>query len=149
MDKLKICKISYYITTITSMLIGLWHFFVPTMFEWYKYLPTQYENLIVAIDYINYCFSLLLFGISLILILWGKKVFKDNNKEAKELYIFLTIVWIFRGCLATFIEPWPLEPAAIPAILQLIISDLLAITMTIISIKFYKEIKNNKIINNK
>ena len=54
-------KVLYYITTVMSMLVGLWNFFVPTMFQWYDYLPMQYENLIVGIDYTNYSFSLLLF----------------------------------------------------------------------------------------
>lgn len=66
-------KILYYITVTVSMLIGLWHFFVPWMFRWYDYLPTQHENLIVGIDYTNYCFSLLLFGLSFMLLLLGRK----------------------------------------------------------------------------
>ena len=136
-------KVLYYITTVMSMLVGLWHFFVPFMFQWYDYLPMQYKNLIVGIDYTNYCFSLLLFGSSLLAIIWGKRALEEN-KEAKELYFFLTIVWIFRACLATFIEPWPLEPIAWAAILQLVSSDLLAFMMIIMSIVFYKKIKKIK-----
>ena len=113
------------------------------MFQWYDYLPMQYKNLIVGIDYTNYCFSLLLFGSSLLAIIWGKRALGEN-KEAKELYFFLTIVWIFRACLATFIEPWPLEPVAWAAILQLILSDLLAFMMIIMSFIFYKNIKKSK-----
>ena len=64
----------YYFTVITSMLVGLWHFFVPYMFQWYDYLPMQYENLIVGIDYTNYCFSTLLFGLSLLLTILGKRL---------------------------------------------------------------------------
>ena len=125
-------KVLYYVTTVMSMLVGLWHFFVPVMFQWYDYLPMQYKNLIVGIDYTNYCFSLLLFGSSLLAIIWGKRALGEN-KEAKELYFFLTIVWIFRACLATFIEP-----------LQLILSDLLAFMMIIMSFIFYKNIKKSK-----
>ena len=136
-------KVLYYVTTVMSMLVGLWHFFVPFMFQWYDYLPMQYKNLIVGIDYTNYCFSLLLFGSSLLAIIWGKRALGEN-KEAKELYFFLTIVWIFRACLATFIEPWPLEPVAWAAILQLILSDLLAFMMIIMSFIFYKNIKKSK-----
>ena len=151
-------KVLYYVTTVMSMLVGLWHFFVPVMFQWYDYLPMQYKNLIVGIDdylpmqyknlivgidYTNYCFSLLLFGSSLLAIIWGKRALGEN-KEAKELYFFLTIVWIFRACLATFIEPWPLEPVAWAAILQLILSDLLAFMMIIMSFIFYKNIKKSK-----
>ena len=136
-------KILYYVTTIMSMLVGLWHFFVLVMFQWYDYLPMQYKNLIVGIDYTNYCFSLLLFESSLLLIIWGKRALGES-KEAKELYFFLTIVWIFRACLATFIEPWPLEPVPLAAILQLVLSDLLAFMMITMSIVFYKNIKKIK-----
>ena len=59
-----------------------------------------------------------------------------DNKESKELYFFYTIIWLFRAALATFIEPWPLEPVPWAAILQLILSDLLAACMLVMSIKF-------------
>lgn len=72
----KCIKVLYYFVLSISMLIGLWHFFVPKMFRWYDYLPTQYENLIVGIDWTNYCFSLLLFGLSLLLIILGKKYYR-------------------------------------------------------------------------
>ena len=45
---MRIRKIIYYFTVVLSMLVGLWHFFVPVMFQWYDYLPMQYENLIVG-----------------------------------------------------------------------------------------------------
>ncbi len=43
-------KATYYATLAISAAVGLWHFFVPTMFQWYDYLPLQYHNLIVGID---------------------------------------------------------------------------------------------------
>ncbi len=125
----------YYLTVIMSMLVGLWHFFVPWMFQWYNYLPMQYENLIVGIDYINYCFSFLLFGLSFLLIILGRKAL-SMNKDVIIFYLFLTAVWMFRASLATFIEPWPLEPVLAAAIGQLIASDCLAILMCFISIQF-------------
>lgn len=81
-----ICTL-YYITVVTSALVGLWHFFVPWMFQWYDYLPMQYENLVVGIDYTNYCFSLLLFGLSVMLIILGKRAL-DLNKECHLLLLF-------------------------------------------------------------
>lgn len=128
-------KIIYYITVVVSMLVGLWHFFVPWMFRWYDYLPTQYENLIVGIDYTNYCFSLLLSGLSLLLLISGRKAM-SLNKEVIIFYFFLTVVWIFRALLATFIEPWPLDPIPAAAIGQLIASNCLALLMCFISINF-------------
>lgn len=134
----KCIRVLYYITVVISTLVGLWHFFVPWMFQWYDYLPMQYENLIVGIDYTNYCFSLLLFGLSFMLIILGKRAL-GLNKEVNYFYYFLTVVWLFRACLATFIEPWPLEPIPAAAIGQLIASDLLAALMIVVSVYFIKE----------
>jgi len=134
-----ICTL-YYITVVASALVGLWHFFVPWMFQWYDYLPMQYENLVVGIDYTNYCFSLLLFGLSVMLIILGKRAL-DLNKEVIYFYYFLTVVWLFRACLATFIEPWPLEPIPAAAIGQLIASDLLAALMLFVSVRFIKAVR--------
>lgn len=130
----------YYITVVISALVGLWHFFVPWMFQWYDYLPMQYENLIVGIDYTNYCFSLLLFGLSVMLIILGKRAL-NLNREVIYFYYFLTAVWLFRACLATFIEPWPFEPIPSAAIGQLAASDLLAVLMTVVSVCFIKTAK--------
>ncbi len=137
--KKSICII-YYITAATSALVGLWHFFVPWMFRWYDYLPMQYENLIVGIDYTNDCFSLLLFGLSVMLIMLGKRAL-ELNKEVIYFYYLLTVVWLFRACLATFIEPWPLEPIPAAAVGQLAASDLLAVLMTVVSVFFIKAVR--------
>ena len=133
-------EILYYISVVISALVGLWHFFVPWMFQWYDYLPMQYENLIVGIDYTNYCFSLLLFGLSVILILLGRRALA-MNREVICFYFFLTVVWIFRACLASFIEPWPLQPIPAAAIGQLIASDALAVMMIVVSVCFIKELR--------
>lgn len=52
-----------------------------------------------AKDDVNLCFSFLLSGLSLILILWGKKVFA-KNKEAVVIYGFILLLWIFRVVMA-------------------------------------------------
>lgn len=130
----------YYITVVTSMLVGVWHFFVPWMFQWYDYLPMQYENLIVGIDYTNVCFSALLFGLSLLLVVLGRKALAIN-REVIVFYWFLTAVWVLRASLATFIEPWPLEPIPAAAIGQLIASDCLAILMCFVSLQFLLHLK--------
>ena len=142
-------KITYYTTLIISMLVGLWHFFVPNLYNWYDYLPMQYENLIVGIDYTNLCFSALLFGSSLVLIILAKSIFRLNY-ETIVFYTFLSLVWVFRACLATFIEPWPLEPIPAAAIGQLIGSVALALSMLIVTgyfcnkRKLYTQMGNKK-----
>ena len=73
----------------------------------------QYENLIVGIDYTSYCFSLLLFGLSLMLIILGKRAL-SLNREVIYFYFFLNVVWVFRASLSSFFEPWPLQPIPDP-----------------------------------
>ena len=130
-------KIIYYITLTLSVLVGFWHFFVPDLFNWYDYLPMQYENLIVGIDYVNLCFSLLLFGSSLVLIILAKSAF-TLNFETLVFYTFLTVVLVFRACLSTFIEPWPLEPIPAAAIGQLIGSVVQALLMVFVTTMLWK-----------
>ena len=133
-------QILYYVSVVISALVGLWHFFVPWMFQWYDYLPMQYRNLIVGIDYTNYCFSLLLFGLSVMLILLGKRALA-MNREVIYFYFFLTVVWIVRAVLASCIEPWPLQPIPAAAIGQLIASDVLAVMMIVVSVSFVRELR--------
>lgn len=127
----------YIVTLVMSMAIGFWTFFVPHMFDWYEYLPTQYENLIAGIDYTNCCFSALLFGSSLLGLIWTKRAVQ-GNREAQELSFFLTIIWVFRAVLSDVLEPWPLEPIAWAAILQAAVASALALMMVILSIRLLK-----------
>jgi len=100
----------YSLGLILSAAVGLWHFTVPYMFQWYSYIPHEYENLIVSINYVNIFFSLLLSGYSLLLLFYKKKIF-HGNKELLVMYGFMVFVWLCRTAI-TFIEPVPLKPAA-------------------------------------
>ena len=69
----------YYTGASISMLVGLWHFTVPWLFGWASYIP--YATLVVSINYVNLCFSFLLSGLSLILLLWEKKYLQRIKKQ--------------------------------------------------------------------
>jgi hypothetical protein len=103
----------YIIGLTLSTLVGLWHFTVPYLFQWYSYISNEYKSLIVGIDWINFFFSLLLTGYSLLLIIMWKKVF-SRNKEIFIMYGFMVFVWLCR-VIITFINPWPIEPVAMVA----------------------------------
>ena len=98
-------KISYYIGAALSLAVGIWHFFVPSMFMWDTYIP--YKVLTASVNYVNLCFSFLLCGISLIMLLWGKKVF-GGNREAAVIFGFFVLLWIFRVTVA-LLNPMPPE----------------------------------------
>lgn len=102
------------------------------MFNWYDYLPMQYENLIVGIDYVNYCFSALLLGSSLVLIILGKSAL-SLNYETIVFHTMLTLIWVFRACLSLFIEPFPMEPTPAAAIGQLILAATMALMMVFVN----------------
>jgi len=74
------------------------------------------------------------------LIVLGKRALAIN-REIIYFYFFLTVVWIFRACLASFIEPWPLQPIPAAAIGQLVASVVLAVMMIIVSVSFTKELR--------
>ena len=71
-------KIVYIIGLFLSTGVGIWHFSAPYLHKWYSYIPEAPTEIIVSIDYVNYFFSLLHTGISIILILLWKEVFEKK-----------------------------------------------------------------------
>jgi len=102
--------ILYSIGLIFSAVIGMWHFTVPYLYQWYSYIPNEYKFLPVAIDWINFFFSLFLTGFSLLLLFFKKKIF-GGNKDLLIIYCFMVFIWFCRVAI-TFVDPWPLEPVA-------------------------------------
>lgn len=90
---------------ILSSIIGLLHFFAPYAFEWYSFIPDAPQEIYASIDYVNFFFSLLLLGFSLILLFMKNKIFA-GSKEIFVFYIFLVFTWLCR-VLITFVIPWP------------------------------------------
>ena len=100
-------QIMYYVGAAISLLVGLWHFTVSWMFGWASYIP--YETLVVPINYVNLCFSFLLSGLSLTVILWGKKVFAGKS-EAFCLYGFLlALLSLYVFCCLYRLAGWPAQ----------------------------------------
>jgi hypothetical protein len=56
-----------------SIGFGVWHFFVPKTWKWYSYMDANATELVVAVQAINWFFSLslVLFGIVNILLVYG------------------------------------------------------------------------------
>jgi hypothetical protein len=102
---MKIMKIFYITGLLLSLFTGVWHFFIPYMYKWHSYIPEAPRNIIVSIDWINYFFSLLLTGISLILLFMTKQIF-SRNREVLVFYSFLVFTW-FNRIIITVVHPWP------------------------------------------
>lgn len=101
----KIAMVLFNIACIISSLVGIWHFFVPYSSNWFFYIPDAPTEIIHSINYINFCFSFLLTGISLMLILVQKKLF-DGSKDLRIFYAFFNLIWLSR-IIIQLIWPWP------------------------------------------
>jgi len=85
-------------TTIGSIItigFGIWHFFVPKIWNWYSYIDNNATELILAIRAINFFFSLslVLFGILNILI-----IFLNYTNRFSVIVVLLSsiVLWITR-----------------------------------------------------
>lgn len=136
-------KALYYTGMAISLLIGLWHFFVPALYGWYSYIPAEYAVLSVTIDYVNTCFSMLLFGLSTLLIFWGKRIL-DGNREATTLYAFMTFVWVARIGVAI---AKPIPDGANPwlAYGQLIASIVIAVFLVVPLVRLHRNRKGGNV----
>ncbi len=71
----KSSKISVAVSGCVSIGFGLWHFFVPAIWNWYSYIDVQATELVIAVRAINVFFSLclVLFGSMNILLIFDEK----------------------------------------------------------------------------
>jgi hypothetical protein len=97
-------KIIYIIGLILSTCIGVWHFTAPYLYKWYSYIPDAPIEIKRSIDYTNYFFSLLLTGLSIILIIFTNRIF-NKNVEILTFYGFLVFVWLNR-IIINILLPW-------------------------------------------
>ncbi len=132
-------EVLYSVGLILSAIVGIWHFAVPYLYQWYLYIPDEYKILNVGIDYINFFFSLLLTGYSFLLLLFRRKIF-SGNKDLLIMYSFMVFVWFCRAAI-TFIDPWPLEPVAWLAYAQQIASFIIFILQLIPFVYLLRKIK--------
>lgn len=101
----KIAMVFFNIACLISCFVGIGHFFAPYFFKWYSYIPDAPIEIYQSINYINFCFSFLLTGISLLLIIVQKQLFA-NLKEIRIFYGFFVLVWLSRVIIQV-IWPWP------------------------------------------
>ena len=101
----RIAIVFFNIACIISCIVGMLHFSVPTSFDWYSYIPDAPSEIYQSINYINFCFSFLLSGLSIILLMMQKQFFAHLN-EATLVYLFFVLVWLSRAIIQ-IVWPWP------------------------------------------
>lgn len=101
----KVAKVFYNIACIISCLVAHGTFSYRIQQKWFSYIPDAPIEIIQSINYINFCFSFLLAGISLLLLIGQKKLF-DGSGELRIFYTFFTLVWLSR-IIIQVIWSWP------------------------------------------
>lgn len=101
----KLVVILFNVACVISFVVGFMHFFAPYAFQWYSYIPNAPTEIYQSINYINFCFSFLLAGISLMLLIVQKKLFEGSG-ELRIFYVFFTLIWLSR-IIIQLVWPWP------------------------------------------
>ena len=88
-------KILVTIASSASIGFGVWHFFVPKLWNWYSYIDPNATELIVAVRAINVFFSLslVLFGALNVLFIFGGNA---NRYSIIALLVATCILWLTR-----------------------------------------------------
>lgn len=82
--------------SIISIGFGMWHFFVPSIWNWYSYFDKTATELIIAVRAINIFFSLLLVLLGIANMLF---VFRKPPQDRFSMMVMLsisTILWTTR-----------------------------------------------------
>jgi hypothetical protein len=101
----KVAKGLFTVACIISSLVGIWHFSAPYASQWYSYIPDAPTEIYQSINYINFCFSFFLAGLSLLLLAVQKKLF-EGSKELRAFHAFFALVW-FSRVIIQLVWPWP------------------------------------------
>lgn len=79
-----------------SIGFGIWHFFVPKIWNWYTYIDIEATELVAAVRAINVFFSLslVLFGLVNLLVIIGDK---SNRYSIIVILLASSILWLIRS----------------------------------------------------
>ena len=95
--------------SFVSIGFGIWHFFVPEMWNWYSYIYANATELVTAVRAINVFFSLalVLFGVVNILFIYGEK---SNKYSIIVMLTATSILWITRVALQIIYPQGSINP---------------------------------------
>ena len=88
-------KLLVTIGSSASIAFGVWHFFVPRLWNWYSYIDPNAKELMVAVRAINVFFSLslVLFGVLNLLFMFSGNA---NRYSMIALFAATCILWLTR-----------------------------------------------------
>lgn len=82
---------------------GVWHFFVPGIWDWYAHIDANAPELVIAVRAVNVFFSLLMVLLGLANLLLTFRIHQDRCSLAVLLSIS-TVLWAVR-CIMQLIHP--------------------------------------------
>jgi hypothetical protein len=102
-------KILVIIGSGASIGFGVWHFFVPGLWNWYAYIDSHATELVIAVRAINIFFSLslVLLGILNILLVYGGK---SNRYSITVMLAATSLLWLTRVFLQVIYPQGSLYP---------------------------------------
>lgn len=91
-------KFMVLVGSCASIGFGVWHFFVPRLWNWYAYIDPHATELVLAIRAINLFFSLalVLFGIVNVLLVYSDK---SNRYSITVMLAATSLLWLARTVL--------------------------------------------------
>jgi len=122
-----------------TICFGLWHFFVPRIWNWYTYINPNATELIIAVRNINVFFSLclVLFGIVNIIFING------NHSNRFSIIVILSVtsvLWITRSVLQLIYPQGSFNPAVQYGMLAMFILVTICFLISLCIIIFQKSI---------
>ena len=123
--------------SITSIVFGVWHFFVPKLWNWYSYIDPNATELIVAVRAINVFFSLslVLFGVLNLLFIFGCNA---NRYSIITLLAATCILWLTRTAFQVIYPQGSLYPGLQYGMLSSFILISLCYILSLVLIVFEK-----------
>lgn len=127
-------KILVSVGSICTIAFGIWHFFVPSLWDWYSYIIPKATELVLAIRAINVFFSLclVLIGVANMLFVY----FSPNRFSLIVILGITSILWAVRSFLQIVYPQGSVNPVLQYGMLLAFISILICFLISLILVIF-------------
>ena len=130
------------LTTLGSSIsigFGVWHFFVPKIWDWYSYIDQSATELVLAVRAINFFFSLVLvlLGIANLLLVWRTH---QDQYSLSILLLVSVILWGARVVLQIMYPQGSQNPTLQYSMLSVFIVVLVSFCVSLLIVLMQKSI---------
>jgi hypothetical protein len=132
-----LARILVMIGSIASIGFGIWHFFVPTAWNWYSYMDANATELVAAVRAINAFFSLslVLFGMLNILLTYSGR---SNRYSIIVMLAATCVLWLTRVTFQVIFPQGSLYPGLQYGMLSAFVIVTLCYLISLLSMLFPK-----------